>query len=177
MINNRVNTLTFYRACILLFVSSQAISADSSFNACSEEFENGSQPTLLQPIQRSASRGNKEAQLCLAELYLRGWGVEADESRAWTLFQQAAKAGSAEAMHRIGALYEQGIYVDQDYQQALHWHLRSAALGYAPAQSDVGLFYEDGLAGKKDRDKAVLWYKKAAAGDEPFAVEALQRIK
>ena len=123
-----------------------------------------------------ADQGNTDAQCRLADLYLWGWGTEADEAMAWELFQQAARGGSARAMNRIGAMYEQGIYVEQDYKKALQWHIRSAALGYAPAQSDAGHIYEDGLAGQRDINVALSWYEKAARQGEPFAVEALQRF-
>jgi len=171
-------------ACILLFGYGQPAYAFSEQNPCLPEFKNaleqlerGENPALLLKIQQSASRGNGVGLSCLAELYLEGWGVEGDEKKAWELFQQAAQKGNAAAMHRIGTMYELGTYVDKNYTWALLWHLRSAVRDYADAQTATGILYEDGLAGYRDITAALYWYEKAAAQGEPFAVEAVQRLR
>jgi len=172
-----------FLVCTLLFTGWHAAVVASEISPCSRGYddifvlvETGKETALLLQIKQDASNGNTEAQLCLAELYLFGLGEGDDEAKAWNLFQQAVRAGNAIAMNRLGAMYEQGIHVDQNYTEALKWHLKSAKLGYATAQSDVGIFYEDGLAGDRDVEKALFWYKKAALQEEPFAVEALQRL-
>lgn len=127
-------------------------------------------------LKQQARAGNANAKSCLAELYLLGWGVKANDSKAWVLLHQAVQDGSARAMHRIGSMYEIGTYIPKNRQRAFEWHLRSANLGHAPAQSDVGIFLEDGLAGERSIEKALYWYRKAARHGEPFAIEALQRL-
>lgn len=171
-------------ACILLLGYGQPVYAFSEQNPCLPEFKNaleqlerGENAQLLMKVQQSASLGNGVGLSCLAELYLEGWGAEGDVEKAWELFQQAAQKGNAAAMHRIGTMYELGIYVDKDYTWAMLWHLRSAVRGYADAQTAAGILYEDGLAGYSDITAALFWYEKAAAQSEPFAVEAVQRLR
>jgi len=120
---------------------------------------------------------DKEVKTVELKHYLSEKGVDKNEAKAWDLLQQAAREGDAAAIHKIGTMYELGIYVDKDYTWAMLWYIRSAVRGYAPAQSDVGILYEDGLGGYRDVTAALFWYEKAAAQDEPFAVEAVQRLK
>ena len=89
--------------------------------------------SMLTEINQQAQAGNAQAKTCLAELYLLGWGVKADDAKAWALLHEAAEAGSARAMHRIGSIYELGTFLRMDRHKAFAWHLRAANLGYAPA--------------------------------------------
>lgn len=169
---------------LFLHNSVKTANASSELNACFPgdqnsftELELSKDSQLLIRLRQDAANGYSNGLCCLAELYLRGWGVETDDEKAWDLFNQAAIKGNSKAMHRIAGMYELGVHVQQNYQKALQWHLRAANLGYASAQSDVGIFYEDGLTGARDIAVALFWYRKAAAQDEPFAVEALQRLK
>ena len=180
-------TLMWSKCIIILFLLFVALYSTVAFSeeiSCISEYthsytlmESEKDPALLQQIQQDASQGNDVAAFCLGQLYLLGWGVDADDTKAWKLFHQAAQKGNSKAMHRIAVMYELGVHVQQNYQKALHWHLQSAKLGYSSAQSDVGIFYEDGLAGDRDIAMALFWYRKAAIQDEPFAVEALHRLK
>jgi len=122
-------------------------------------------------------RRDKEIKTVDLKLYLEEQGVDNNEEKAWNMLQQAAREGDAVAIHKIGTMYELGTYVDKDYTWAMLWYLRSAVRGYADAQSDVGILYEDGLGGYRDVIAALFWYRKAAAQGEPFAVEAVQRLK
>jgi TPR repeat protein len=180
---NIPQVLYYFLAWILLLAGSQVCFASSDSDDCASEYmsafrrvELENDHEALQQIQKHASQGNAEAQSCLGQLYLLGWGIQADAAKAWDLFQLAAQGGSARAMTRIGAMYEQGLHVRKDYKKAFQWHLRSATLGYANAQSDVGIFYEDGLAGEKNIKKALYWYRKSASQGEPFALESLIRL-
>lgn len=122
-------------------------------------------------------RRDKDVKTVDLKLYFEEQGVESNEEKAWDLLQEAAQEGDEVAIHKIGRMYELGTYVNKDYTWAMLWYLRSAVRGYADAQSDVGILYEDGLAGYRDVTAALFWYKKAAAQGEPFALEAVQRLK
>jgi uncharacterized protein len=163
---------------ILIFLGVQTVIAGPEIFDCptDDQLKLDKNSSKLNQIRRNAYQGAAEAQTCLGELHLWGWGVATDHRKAWVFFQQAAQSGNARAMHRTGSMYEQGIYVNRDYKKALSWHLRAAHLGYAAAQSDTGIFYEDGLAEEQNIDAALFWYEKAAAAGEPFAIEALRRL-
>ncbi len=104
--------------------------------------------------EAAAKLGNTKAQLVLADLYLRGEGVEQSYAKAGALYRQAAVDGNApKAQYALGVLLERGEGVNQDALEALLWYKRAARAGHALAMFRAGLAHAKG--GKVPQDYAL----------------------
>ncbi|KAG0379307.1 hypothetical protein BGX24_000930 [Mortierella sp. AD032] len=110
----------------------------------------------------NASRGNKDAQVSLGDMYKDGRGVGRDYLTAMDWYQQAAGQGDAVSMLKVGVLYEQGLGVTQDYSGAMDWYLKAAEQENAEAQCSIGTLYEQGHGVRQNFPQAMAWYLKAA---------------
>src|SRR5438552_464827 len=75
----------------------------------------GDYATALREFQPVAEKGDRDAQLALADMYLRGYGVAADPAIAARWFRKAAEQGDPRAQTNLGFLYEQGKGVARDF--------------------------------------------------------------
>lgn len=104
--------------------------------------------------EAAAELGNTKAQLALADLYLRGEGVEQSYARAGALYRQAAVDGNEpKAQYALAVLLERGEGVKQDALEALLWYKRAARAGHALAMFRAGLAHAKG--GKVPQDYAL----------------------
>jgi uncharacterized protein len=83
-------------------------------------------------LQKSAERGDPNAQYLLGLAYDVGDGVPQSYVEASTWYREAADQGHAAAQFNLGLLYANGRGVDQDLVQAHMW-LNLAAAGSEPA--------------------------------------------
>ncbi len=117
-----------------------------------------------------------DAQLKLADMYLKGEGDTQNIEKGVGILKQAATAGNLEAAYRLGQLYANGVGSDamvqtilgndasfnptkelpQDYAKAFVWYLQAAEQGSAKAQSALGMLYHAGNGVKEDN---VIAYK------------------
>jgi TPR repeat protein len=81
----------------------------------------GDYVTALREFQPAAERGDRDAQLALADMYLRGYGVATDPAVAARWFRKAADQGDPRAQTNLGFLYEQGKGVARDFEEAAKW--------------------------------------------------------
>jgi hypothetical protein len=101
----------------------------------------------------------------LGVCWLRGWGVEADASRACTTWREAADpdAGCPLAQQSVAGCYESGAGAELDQSRALDYTKRAAEQTHAGAQYSLGWCYQHGLAGLAVDDlEAAAWFCKAA---------------
>ena len=77
----------------------------------------GDYATALREFQPAADKGDRDAQLALADMYLRGYGVTADPAVAARWFRKAADQGDPRAQTNLGFLYEQGKGVARDFEE------------------------------------------------------------
>ena len=81
-------------------------------------------------LEKLASTGNLEAIRGLAEMYLRGEGVEANVQAGIKLLRHAADLGHANSAYCLGALYRSGAYgVPRDAEQSKFFFLLAKDLG------------------------------------------------
>ncbi|KAK7232737.1 hypothetical protein SO694_0003719 [Aureococcus anophagefferens] len=111
-------------------------------------------------LEKSANRGNSEAQAMLADRLMASGATRA----AVLLYRASAAQGHARAIYNLGACYEQGKGVGGvDECNAFIYYQKAAALGYRKAQFNLGNAYRTGK-GLEDRDlgKAIDQYLLAA---------------
>ncbi|KAF9430003.1 hypothetical protein BGZ76_000996 [Entomortierella beljakovae] len=105
---------------------------------------------------------NAKGQNYLGELYLNGYGVPQDYSKAMEWFLRSANQGNASAQFNIGFLYHNGFGIPRDCLQAMEWYIKSADQGNTDAQLNIGILYHDGHGVQQDYLKALEWYTKSA---------------
>jgi TPR repeat protein len=108
-----------------------------------------------QLLWSAVKKGNTDASVKLAELYIMGRGVEKSCDQAMVLLRSASAHNSARARGKLGAMYATGECVEQDRVQAYHW--MSMALQSNPG-SDWTARYRESIwdqmtAGEKMRAK------------------------
>ena len=81
---------------------------------------------VLTGAMQPATFKSSDAQFNLGFNYLRGWGVEQDQTAAVEWIRRAADQGYGEAQSHLGYLYANGIGVEKDYGQAAAWYRRAA---------------------------------------------------
>lgn len=114
-------------------------------------------------VKARADKGDADAQLSVAGLYVNGTGVARDPAKAVKYMRKAAEQGLARAQCFLGLAYSNGEGVKTDKAEAARWLRRAADQGLAEAQFDLGMCYANGDGVVKDPVQAVEWYRKAAA--------------
>ena len=79
-------------------------------------------------LWKATAKGNPDAPVQLAELYISGNGVPQSCEQAVVLLKTAAIKDNARACNRLASLYANGTCVPRDRVKAYHW-LRSALAG------------------------------------------------
>jgi TPR repeat protein len=72
-------------------------------------------------LWRATAKGNWEAPVRLADIYIQGRGVPADCDQAMVILRSAAAKKNARARSKLGSLYASGQCVQQDRVAAYHW--------------------------------------------------------
>jgi TPR repeat protein/predicted Ser/Thr protein kinase len=112
---------------------------------------------------KAAKNGLAAAQLCVADLYHYGWGVEVDFEQALYWYQAAAGQDLEMAMSAIGSMYDLGEGVPEDKQMAVKWFLQAAELEHVLAQNALGWKYKVGFEGTEaDLLESARWFLRAA---------------
>jgi TPR repeat protein len=123
----------------------------------------------LDGIKARADKGDTEAQLELAELYVVGDGVAKDPAKAAKLRRKAAEQGSARAQCLLGLQYADGEGVKKNMADAVYWLGKAADQGLAEAQHDLGMCFASGEVPGRTIGDAVELYRKAADQGLPQA--------
>jgi TPR repeat protein len=72
-------------------------------------------------LRREGVKGNGDAPIRLANMYLEGKQVERSCDEAIRLLESAAAKGNVRARDRLAAMYASGACVQRDRVQAYHW--------------------------------------------------------
>jgi hypothetical protein len=121
------------------------------------------QESKFEQLQNEAKAGNLDAQYELGMMYLKGRGIEADDSKARQWLQRAADKGDSKAITRLGILSYKGEGGTTNYAQALSLFKRVSGDSVL-AQYYLGEMYASGAGVEKDYKVAIDWYTKAADG-------------
>jgi TPR repeat protein len=91
-------------------------------------------------LDRCYEKGTLQAVSKLATLYLEGKGCEADEKKAFALFQEASgKEYDGYAFYMLGGLYEKRGGADS-LEKAVDCYQQASAMGYEGAAAKLGHF-------------------------------------
>lgn len=103
-----------------------------------------------------------EVKCALALMVIKGEGVEACPSRAFTLYQEAADCGSLSALYNLGCMHLNGTAGKRDFDAAFDLFVRAASLGDGDAMFNLGYMHDRGLGRVCNQFEAFVWYSRAA---------------
>ncbi|MGA2657102.1 MAG: hypothetical protein ABSH34_06240 [Verrucomicrobiota bacterium] len=121
----------------------------------------------LRTVRQTGTNAVAALQHVLAQAYLAGEGLPANETEAARWFRKAAESGRAESQNSLAGCYAQGKGVAKDGREAFNWYRKAAEQGYARAQCSFGECYASGKGVEQDPAEAARWFAKAAAGGDP----------
>ena len=125
----------------------------------------------------SANQGNSSSQRALGRYYLGTDDIEDNKKLAVNWLKKAANQGDSISQRLLGICYAKGEGVKRDYNMAFRCFVESAKRGDKRGGTLLAYFYECGYGTIVNKDKARYWYEKSAEKGEPYAQEALERIK
>ena len=110
--------------------ASPSVSAHSTISPFSgQNTARNAQPKSLADLQKSAERGDPDAQWQMAIRYHDGEGVPQDDTEAMKWFERAAEQGHVDAQSHLGAYYWAGRGVPVDLSKAYFWSAIATAQG------------------------------------------------
>jgi len=115
--------------------------------------------TELLPV---AVAGNATAQLWLANMYRRGYGVKRNYAEAARWYRAAAEQGEPSAMYNYAVHLRDGVGVTADAAEASRWFQRGAESGHPESMLNLGLRYFHGRGVDRDEVLGYAWVYKAA---------------
>jgi TPR repeat protein len=116
-------------------------------------------------LEGKAESGDAAAQFQLGRAYIRGQGVEKNQTRGLELISEAAQAGHAEAMAGMGYLHMTGEGLEKDELKALEWLRKAADAGSLKAKGNLGVLLRSGKKIQLSNDESLrLLHEAADAG-------------
>ncbi len=125
----------------------------------------------IELFQKAVDKGNVYGKYWLGICYDEGNGVDANFTKANTLYKEAftefskmAEIGDAKALCYLGLCYLHGLGTEKNKELSIAAYKKSAEQGYAVAQNNLGAYYET----TQSYTEAVKWYRLAA--EQGYAV-------
>lgn len=113
-------------------------------------------------LEKSAERGDPNAQCDLGVMYTKGHGVRQDYTKAKEFFEKAADKGNETALFNLGCMYDTGTGVTRDYAKAAELYQKAADRGNPFAMGNLGTFYKIGRGVPQNAAKAAELYQQAS---------------
>ncbi|MBR6058167.1 MAG: sel1 repeat family protein [Lentisphaeria bacterium] len=118
---------------------------------------------IIDMLTAAAQKGDRRAQVHLADCYQRGQGVEVNYDEMFNWLMLAAQDSDPEAQTKLAYCYQKGYGTVKNTDVAFNWYQLAANADYAPALVSLGDCYRDGSGTAMNPAKAVECYKAAAA--------------
>lgn len=140
------------------------------------DFLNGKQPSTrrmgLTWLTKAADARDPEAQIMLADLYVKGDLVTKNPDQAEQLLDEAVAQEYIPSYYKMGRfLYNQG-----KRKEAQSWYQKAAERNYLPAQMALAEFYLDSKNPYYSLQKGYVWMEKAARSGSVPAQHAVAQM-
>ena len=139
-----------------------AVPAWADYDAGAEAAQRGDYTTAMAQLLPEAERGDPRAEVAVANMYRRGYGVTRDYAEAVRWYRAAAEHGVANAQYNLAVHYREGLGVERDDDAATRWFREAARQGLAPAQINLGLRYAQGRPVERDPGRGYAGLHRAA---------------
>lgn len=118
-------------------------------------------------LTKSADQHFPDALTMLGQLYVRGFGVKRDVSKAMQLYEQAAATGDALAEYNLAAAYTEGKNgIKINFQRAAALLFSAAGKGLRIAHFNLGVMYAKGVGVTKDIVRSYMHFGLVASIDD-----------
>ena len=124
-------------------------------------------------LQLAAQNGDSKAQFNLGICYLKGIGVELDETKGLSFIKLAARSGDVEALYHMGKLHLDGGKFPKNPNLAIEYLELAAHQGHTLSNYFLGKFHLNGEHVSKDLETGVKYLKKAAENKHISAASLL----
>lgn len=144
-------------------LSQLIVSSEERMQQARTFLQNGSPEKTITILSTLIEEDNIEAAKMLADMYIKGYGVQKDANKAFQLWKDLAAKGNISALTQIGRCYEEGIGIEKNEKKAFEFYTKAAEQDDAEGQFYLGncYVYRIGL-NKMNHRKALEWYTKAA---------------
>ena len=117
----------------------------------------------FQWMESAASQGYIEAEVAMAEIYIRGEVVPLNAKKAKPWYEKAAAKGDLDAINGLARLYRYGTGVRKDQEKAFEYYQNASLQGHTRSQAGLGMAYRDARGVKKNLIYAYAWFLIAAS--------------
>ncbi len=118
---------------------------------------------ILDSALQAADSGDVSAISNLGFMYVKGIGIEKNETEGVKWYSKAAELGHLTSQFNLGVMYAKGRGVEQNYAESLKWYKMAAEQGDLTAQATLGTMYAKGIGCEKNNESALHWYQEAAS--------------
>jgi len=112
----------------------------------------------------------------LAEVLLKGYGVQPNPEKALAMYKDAANMGDERSMREVGRMYLAGEGVKADKDAAVEWLGKAVTLGDAPAMIDMGVLLQSNTSDSQRDQQALVYFQRAADLGELKAMRLLGKL-
>jgi len=81
--------------------------------------EKSMQAEIVSWYKKAAENGNPDAQLLLAQMYLKGEGIAQNNEEAFKWFKFSARQGNTDALYNVASMYAQGKGTPRNVEEAI----------------------------------------------------------
>ena len=116
----------------------------------------------FQWMEAAANQGNTDAEVEMAEMYIRGEVIPMNARKAKTWYEKAAAKDDLDGINGLARLYRYGSGVRKDQEKAFEYYQEASLQGHTRSQVGLGMAYRDARGVKKNLVYAYAWFLIAA---------------
>ncbi len=116
----------------------------------------------FQWMEAAANQGNTDAEVEMAEMYIRGEVIPMNARKAKTWYEKAAAKDDLDGINGLARLYRYGSGVRKDQEKAFEYYQEASLQGHTRSQVGLGMAYRDARGVKKNLVYAYAWLLIAA---------------
>ena len=116
----------------------------------------------FQWMEAAANQGDADAEVEIAEMYMRGEVIPMNARKAKTWYEKAAAKDDLDGINGLARLYRYGSGVRKDQEKAFEYYQKASLQGHTRSQVGLGMAYRDARGVKKNLVYAYAWLLIAA---------------
>ena len=116
----------------------------------------------FQWMEAAANQGNTDAEVEMAEMYIRGEVIPMNARKAKAWYEKAAAKDDLDGINGLARLYRYGSGVRKDQEKAFEYYQEASLQGHTRSQVGLGMAYRDARGVKKNLVYAYAWLLIAA---------------
>lgn len=151
------------------------------FSACFQDLRKfyearGGDAEAARTMHDACEKGFMRACSGIGFMYLAGYGLERDATRAAEFYRLACRSGDPWGCSDLGTLYSKGNGVERDKVAAVNLYRQACELGDWRGCTNLGYMYDHGNGVEQDEARAVEIYKQACENEDATGCSNLARM-